>query len=768
MESFVSLVVENLGIGVGVLRSENFLRVRAGCGAALVASLVVVVSVALATATVAAESSPRLIVSEETGLSRAGHPVTSGMPLPPGWLGPRESAHLGTSAGAVPTQQRVLSSWPDGSVRWLLLDFQAALAPRQRLELTLRKGASPPPPVKVSVEQRGADVEIDTGAIRLLAGKGSGGYFRLLAIDGRKVEGEAVGGELDVGGAIVAAPLPEEIVVEERGPLRAAVTLRGRWPNGFSYDVRLEAYAGRSTVRVLHTFVNGAPAGYTNLRQLSVQVPSTVGATARFSAALDAGTPSTGDIGAKGVEFEQVDAHLFRRGEETRRGRLSGWFEVRGPSTALGLDVPFLWQEFPQAVRLSASGLKYDLWSARQAPARVGVGAAKTHEFTLTFSGGPERPLAPDRGVTAAPDPTWTAACGALLNAVDPRREADFVGEVARAFDRFRRSVGEEPWDEGEACEPGGTEIRRVGFYGMLNWGDWNFRGYHDTTKACDAWGNQEYDLAQVLGLLFAATGRADVRPWLTAAARHFAEVDRIHVQSVHPDWVGMNHPKNPRHFSFEYGGVDLGHTWVEGMFTYYFLTGEPRILAAGVGISDYLVGRLRTAVRGNPRQFGWPALALAAAYEATGEARYKQAALDYARAGVAAHGVEKVGRDWKIAILADAVSYVHALTGDEALLAWLRRYAAAVVARPAKTKDVRYYPGVAYVARVGGDAGLRATARDAAARIRFGAWGKPFTIGSRIGFRIVSQLDSPPTIPTNRAPAPQKQRNQSRDRRER
>src|SRR5262249_17961213 len=162
-------------------------------------------------------------------------------------------------------------------------------------------------------------------------------------------------------------------------------------------------------------------------------------------------------------------------------------------------------------------------------------------------------------------------------------------------------------------------------FFGMFHWGDWNFPGYHDTTKGCDAWGNLEYDLAQVLALAYAATGEWSYYDGMVAAARHFMDVDVIHYHRAHPTWVGMNHPKNPLHFSFELGGVDLGHTWTEGLLSYYYFTGDARGLEAACGIADYLVQRIRgPLVLGNPRQFGWPQIALTAAYEATGNDAYR------------------------------------------------------------------------------------------------------------------------------------------------
>ena len=130
----------------------------------------------------------------------------------------------------------------------------------------------------------------------------------------------------------------------------------------------------------------------------------------------------------------------------------------------------------------------------------------------------------------------------------------------------------------------------------MWNWGDWNFRGYQDTTKGTDSWGNLEYDTAYVLALTYAASGDAEVYDQMVAAARHFIDVDTIHACPTHPEWVGMNHPKNPLHFSFELGGPDLGHTWTQGSLAYYYLTGDERAPGRGARRRRLSGRRARTA----------------------------------------------------------------------------------------------------------------------------------------------------------------------------
>jgi DUF1680 family protein len=196
-------------------------------------------------------------------------------------------------------------------------------------------------------------------------------------------------------------------------------------------------------------------------------------------------------------------------------------------------------------------------------------------------------------------------------------------------------------------------------------------------------------------------------------------------------------------HFSFELGGPDLGHTWTQGTLAYYYLTGDERALAVARGVADYLVARARSVVLGNPRQWGWPQIALLAVYDATGERQYLDAALAYAQGGMRAHP-PTASTQWKLGILADALAYTHAASGDAAMRTWLESYAKAVMKLKARS-DARVFPAVAYVAALTGDAAMRDAARGRAERLDLGSWGKPYSINGRIGFRIESLVNTPP-----------------------
>ena len=81
-----------------------------------------------------------LVVRSPDQLNRVAWPVTSGIPVPQGRLQPGDSVILQTVEGvAVPLQTEVLGFWPDGSIKWLLLDFQTDLQGGQVRSFLLSK-----------------------------------------------------------------------------------------------------------------------------------------------------------------------------------------------------------------------------------------------------------------------------------------------------------------------------------------------------------------------------------------------------------------------------------------------------------------------------------------------------------------------------------------------------------------------------------------------------------------------------------------------------
>ena len=421
-----------------------------------------------------------------------------------------------------------------------------------------------------------------------------------------------------------------------------------------------------------------------------------------------------------------------------RREGLAGWFSLGSSDHAVGLAARWFWQQYPQSVDADAAANHVQPVGARGRTRRGGHGcrqdardgvlgrrraALGTHHrrrgrwWRWSMARGsptPARCRRPWRPIHIRTVFCKAFARRSIATCNATRSNAGTIAERCNA----RELLGERP---------------RTGAYGMWNWGDWNFPKYHDQTKGCDAWGNLEYDTTQVLALGFAATGDVQMSDAMVAAARHFMDVDTIHFQRRHPDWVGMNHPKNPLHFSFELGGVDLGHTWTEGLLSYYYLTGDERGLAGARTIADYLVQRSRGILAlANPRQLGWPQIALLAVYDATGETAYLDAARVYAKRALELFKPDEITH-WKHGILADAFAYMHAATHDATLEHWLRTYAHTVSQRP--RAEPRFIPGVAYVARLTHDAHLRTFASAGVQTDRPGRLGQTVHAPAALGF---------------------------------
>lgn len=729
----------------------------------------IVLAVLTTAVPVAAALKVPLRVAESAGIARRNAPVSASVAIPRGVLRDPHGIWLADPEGR-PTvvQAQALERWPDGSVRWLLLDFLADVARDDERTWTLTGGTPPSKPAgqQLRASERGGARLYDTGVVQVAVPGDGAALLDDVRAGATRLAGRMALPSLDVG--TVEPPVPSGLTIETEGSIRTELLLRGRYANGVTYEARLAVFAGQSAIRLQLTLTSLADATYIPIRGLALSVGE----------ALTGGSIGI-DGAAKGFDGLKK-AHLLLQRDATSSlldgdasGRGDGWARATSADAAITIVSRFFWQEFPKAIRVAPDGLSIDLVAGGDTPVELGRGAAKTIELWVDIA---PRQTAGDPAVLATmlraplvgePPPRWVVTSGALLNSVDPSAAgaAPFLDRVTTAFRRYDARGRAERWDDGPpvACEQRTTEHPRVGFYGLLNWGDWNFPGYRDRTKGCDAWGNLEYDLTQVLGLGWVATGQPALRDGFVAAARHYRDVDIIHHDPDNPDRVGLNHPHKAGHFAPESDrNVDLGHTWLEGLITHYRLTGEVRSLEAARAMGDALAARLAKAT--NPRQFGWPMIALGALGEATGDQRYRDAASGFAGRAVTAWEPTPAAADWKIGILADGLSYVHALTGEAPLRDWLVRYADALIAEAQRFEDARYALPLGYLAGVTGNAKYRTTALDVAKRIDVGDWGKQLALEGRTGFRLLgplaAQQDATPVRadpPRASAPAPKR-----------
>jgi len=346
--------------------------------------------------------------------------VMGGLPVPKGAVKAADQARLFVRDREAPGQSRALAYWPDGTVKWLLLvfpldgdggyPFSAGRGEGQEapFRVTLRQGEDVPCVLRYGAGvQAGRDpraaplvtaqtahrVEVSTGPLRLTLATGERWLpsalldgTEMLASDGRpqaSVDFLRVGayppGTTHPEGVPDPGPVVmERIEVEENGPLRAVVCLRGRARCKAAPRVilRLEAYRGRSFVRLFHT----VEFMHTDLRRAFVRKMGL-----RLALALGPAQPRASAGGQKGPvalkpgpalglrQTSHVNYEAWRLAEDGAYREIAdtghasrGWLAVSGANGGLAVAQRSMWQESPKELSFRREGAVFEvgLWPA--------------------------------------------------------------------------------------------------------------------------------------------------------------------------------------------------------------------------------------------------------------------------------------------------------------------------------------------------------------------------------------------------------------------
>lgn len=229
-----------------------------------------------------------LEVNNWPDVARTGDPVTAGVPLPQGAVTDITKLRITDGSGnTVPAQFKWLSKWwweknqgltQDPSLKWVLCDFQADVAAKNKAAFTLRDdNAGSPPLTALSVTDASDKITVLTGPLRftvskthfnlldevwldsdplVAAGNGSGGFI---------TAGDWAGGGC-VSGTVHRSSLnaPDTVYIQEQGPVKVLIRVEGRHfapSNGVSqglygYQVFITAYAGKAYVDVQWAVTN--------------------------------------------------------------------------------------------------------------------------------------------------------------------------------------------------------------------------------------------------------------------------------------------------------------------------------------------------------------------------------------------------------------------------------------------------------------------------------------------------------------------------------
>lgn len=592
-------------------------------------------------------------------------PVRSGVPLPKGHVFQTENLQLLNSSNQpVAAQKQVLSRWTDGSIKWALFSFLAA--PSQS-NYRLRYGAKIREVEDQSLGAQSANgITVDTGAVKWSALRSPSGAYRLsLLQNGKELLGDA---ELlltnSEGKVFTSVFKPEEITLEENGAQQAVVLMRGALGDNtdqstfFRYDVRWYFQKNSPLVR--------AQVSLGNDRSEAV-LSEIKSAVFRFKLPSDSGQVQLGDLGkfssASNQEVKVLqhfdNQFLAQTPQGEKKGeRFPGWLEWNSGAQNIALAVRNFWQLYPKAFSVRGETLEIGLAPEVDAKLyerfkgtveeyrsvyylmdgnyKLRQGVAFTTEFVLdaaSQSGGAQLSQYADEPPILVATPEYYR---------DSKAFGDIgLGDEFPLVQRYNEKTA-------SAFENYIAARDKQHEYGLMNFGDWwGERGIN--------WGNIEYDTQHAFFLQFARTGDISYLRAGADAAIHNRDIDTVHYDVNPPEkyfsiggggypgaaaakgrvWshsighTGGYFQESPvKGQGSPAGGFSSSHTWTEGHYEHYFLTGDRRSLEVANNIADvYDTYATINYDFTNCRVPGWTLIFTMGAYDATGDPFYLNAA---------------------------------------------------------------------------------------------------------------------------------------------
>jgi hypothetical protein len=566
-------------------------------------------------------------------------PVTCGIPWPRGTLRDVGGFALHDEQGnAVPVQARVLDRWPDQSVRWVLLDWQASVPQSPLYQLRLVEVGETPasPPTAVSTRDEQGRVTVDTGAAQFELTVDAFPFARVVAAGEGVIDPSRTRFTVEDEAGRVYSPKIRAMRLEEGGPLRAAVRLEGVFdseagPPLLDIVAYLHFFAGSATVRFDLTLRNPRKAnhpggiwvlgggGSVYVRDAALVVtpagqgPASVrcseepgAAMGPFPLPLELYQDSSGGENWRSPNHKNrhravpntFRGYRLRAGSTERDGtRATPLVALDRGDRHVAAAMQYFWQNFPKAVTVTADALTLHLFPRQYADVHeIQGGEQKTHSFHAAF--GPDtvtdEPLDWCRSpLLPRATPEWYCASGAVPyltpRADDPNAEylrlVDAAIEGADTFERKREVLDE---------------------YGWRHFGD--IYGDHEAVfhkgPLLVSHYNNQYD--PVAGFAYQFLRSCDPRWWhaMRELAAHVIDVDIYHTDRDkaaynhglfwhtyhYVDADTATHRTYPRTDRVDGGGPANENVYATGLMLHHFLTGDPLSRESAVGLAHFVI----------------------------------------------------------------------------------------------------------------------------------------------------------------------------------
>ena len=635
-------------------------------------------------------------VSEPLGISREQATVTGGIPLPRGAVQSCSNlAVIDKKAQPLPAQMAPLAHWPDSSIKWLLLDLQTDLAANELSQFQLVRHDHPPAhSMSIRVSERDDHIEVDTGPLRFVVRRSHFNLIDQAWLRTGDTEQQIIASGNRGGIRVIdwvkqhylSSNDPDcEVIVEERGAVRAVLHAKGRHLDDkgrafCEWHVRIHAFAGKSELRVFHTFVFDGDPERDLIRDVSLHLPlnfSGMKGSRHWSAMLDNdlySAPIQSSSPRKYVELIQESHNLaklyietfrklplgaidasrvsptgailarsrpsFYQAIETGR-RAPGIMDYSTDTFGVSVAVREFAERYPNELQIhpSTDTLRVHLWPehgdpmnltrGRQTSAYSGqegkgdaVGAATTQEMLFDFHSGREIDLpllrSQAKRLLLRLDPDYIAGTKVFgsIHPHDPENYPEIEQTLEELFDWQVRHARCNQWTG--KWDYGATQIK------------WNNRAEMWSQIARHGWTLNEVSNTYGPWIMYARSGERKYFDWAEQNTKNIIDIGTVH--------VGPNRGAQRRHAEKQWsGGTDSTHTYLHAPLAYYYFTGDRRAYDVLMESADYMMQiheRAETLMKesdgkwsdAGKRGFVNPLNAFALLYELTGDRQYEHA----------------------------------------------------------------------------------------------------------------------------------------------
>ncbi len=382
-----------------------------------------------------------LTIDEPAGVARSNKNVRSGVPFPKGLLAVDDDLMVTQGDQDFPIQSRPLSLWPDGSVRWLLMDTQISLAAHGSQTIDIKHSPEEADVENpITVNETSEMITVNTGPLEFEVPKNSGAVINRASVDGNTVIEAPVGngsdrgpwisvGDNDYFGALLSddsVPLASDtaskyksyladrgdqfnqfdpwdlsVTIEEQGPLHIVIRVSGAHLNnsglGFSsFVTRIHAYKGDSTLKIDHTLIFTGT-GNDKITGYGFKLPYTGSQTW-----VEGTSHATGSVSH--LAYDNFDVAGV-----SQTGQAKGYLARQNGTTNLSVTLKNMAENFPKALVASNDSLDVQLYPEAAAPLdlerysttvdtgngeggdgknRGAQGLSKTETFFVSFASG--------------------------------------------------------------------------------------------------------------------------------------------------------------------------------------------------------------------------------------------------------------------------------------------------------------------------------------------------------------------------------------------